>query len=118
MWEERCRHLCTDTFRFFAVWRDGRPVALATTFLGELGAVLGNAYTREDDRGRGLHRALLAARLADAARRGIPHVVTDVEPDTTSHRNCERAGFTVVREQEIWERPPVAPVAGPEPASP
>jgi hypothetical protein len=103
LWDARRAHLCTDTFRFFAVHEAGRIVSMATTFVGAHGAVLGNALTREECRGRGYQQALLIARSNDAAKLGLSSVLTDVEPASTSHRNCVRVGFSVVREQEIWE---------------
>ncbi len=104
LWAAREVHQCTDLFRAFAIEGEGGLAALATTFMGEHGVLLGNAFTREKARGRGFQRALLRARLADAAALGVGRVYTDVEPDTTSLRNVLRAGFALVREQEVWER--------------
>ncbi len=106
LWKLRRRHHCTDRFRAFVVEEDGELVAMATTFVGERGTLLGNGFTRAEWRGRGCQSALIAARLADADALGSSWVVTDVEPGTASHRNCERAGFEVVQHQAVWERAP------------
>lgn len=103
-WSARRHHHCTETFRAFVVEEEGKPVAMATTFVGEHGLLFGNALTMPTHRRRGYQRALLRARLADAADLGAPWVVTDVEPDTISLRNCEREGFKAIRQQVIWER--------------
>lgn len=104
LWAERRRHYCTRRFRVFVIEVDGEPVSMATTYIGENGALLGNAFTFEGWRGRGFHQALIAARLADAHELGLDRVVTDVEPRTASLRNCERAGFEPLLRQSIWER--------------
>ena len=107
IWTARREHHCTETFRTFAVESEGALVSMATTFAGEHGTVLGNAFTHPDHRGRGYQSDLLVARLADAHSIGRDHVLTDVEPDTTSHRNAIRRGFRLLHEQAVWEsRPP------------
>lgn len=101
----RREHYCTDRFRAYVASVDGAPVAWATLFVhGDMG-LLGNAMTQDGFRRRGLHRALLNARLHDAERLGLAWVVSDVEPGTASHRNCERAGLRPLSVQTIWERP-------------
>ncbi|MEZ4647626.1 MAG: GNAT family N-acetyltransferase [Candidatus Eisenbacteria bacterium] len=104
IWALRRNHHCTETFRAFVIDEEGKAVAMATTFVGEHGLLLGNALTLPTHRRRGYQRALLRARLADAAELGARWVVTDVEPDTTSFRNCGREGFTETRRQVVWER--------------
>jgi len=99
------RHLyCTETFRVFAVEEAGRLVAMASTFVGESGALLGNAVTHPDHRHRGYHSGLLQSRLADARALGLEWVLTDVEPGGASIRNCERLGFRRLLDQTVWQR--------------
>ena len=100
----RRAYYCTDGFRTYVAEPDGEPAAWATLFVHADMGLLGNAMTRKPFRGRGLHRALLQARLRDAARLGLTWVVSDVEPDTTSMRNCERAGLELLTTHTIWER--------------
>ncbi|GJM45538.1 MAG: hypothetical protein DHS20C21_23800 [Gemmatimonadota bacterium] len=104
LWALRRGHHCTERFRVFVVEVDDQVVAMATTFVGARGAVLGNAFTREEWRGRGFQAALLSARLADADESHLEWVVTDVEPATASLRNCERAGFVAELQLSLWER--------------
>lgn len=104
VWAARRHFHATDRFRTFVIEAEGEVAAMATTYVGEHGAILGNAFTLEAHRGRGYQSALIAARVADAHALGLGWVVTDVEPDTTSHRNCERAGFSCILDQQIWER--------------
>ena len=72
---------------------DGRTVAMASTFIHEDVAWLGNATTDTQYQGRGIQLAMLAHRIRDAAQMGCTLAVTDTGFDTISHRNVERAGF-------------------------
>lgn len=103
-WALRSQFYCTETFRVFAIEEDGGLVSMASTFVGENGAILGNAVTHPDHRCRGHHSELLQSRLADAKRLGLEWVVTDVEPQGVSVRNCERAGFRKLFDQDVWSR--------------
>ncbi len=104
IWALRRQHHCTERFRTFAIEADGEIAAMATSFIGKHGVILGNAFTLPGQRGRGYQNALIAARLSDAEELGLDRVVTDVEPQTTSLRNCERSGFTTLLHQSVWER--------------
>lgn len=104
LWQRRRHHHGTERFRAFVVEAEGEVVSMATTFVVDRGAILGNAYTREGSRGRGYQGALIAARLADATRLGLECVLTDVEPETVSARNCEKHGFTPNVHLCLWER--------------
>ena len=103
-WSRRRQHLCTDTFRTFGVEVDGADAAMATMWVHDDVAILGSAVTLAPFQQRGFHRALLDARVSDAHTLGLRWIVTDVEPDTTSHRNTLRAGFTQFLVQSVWER--------------
>ncbi|HEY1265554.1 MAG TPA: GNAT family N-acetyltransferase, partial [Terriglobales bacterium] len=56
---------------------------------------LSGAGTLERYRRRGLQTALLQARMATAARKGIEYAVIVTQGGTTSQRNAERLGFRV-----------------------
>jgi GNAT superfamily N-acetyltransferase len=98
-------HYCTAAFpAFVAVDATGEALGWGTLFLAGRVAFLGNAFTRPEARGRGVHAALLAARLNAAADAGAEHVFTDVEHGSQSHANCERAGLRTVTINVVWER--------------
>lgn len=103
IWEMRKVHQCTDTFRAYGIEENGRLAAMATLYMGHWGAVIGNAFTREECRGRGYQHALLSARLRDAATHPVGAFV-DVEAGSTSHRNCLRTGFRPLADVAIYER--------------
>lgn len=100
------RHLyCTATFQAFVVTETtGQILGWSTMFLDATFAFFGNSYTRPEARGRGVHAALLAARLNAAADAGVKNVFTDVEHGSQSHANCERIGFRTVTVNTIWQR--------------
>ncbi|MCB9764549.1 MAG: GNAT family N-acetyltransferase [Alphaproteobacteria bacterium] len=83
-------------FHLYLAERAGEPVAMATTFVAEGLAWLGNAQTHPDHRRKGCHAALLARRIQDAGALGCRWVITDTAFGSTSHRNAERAGLRVV----------------------
>jgi GNAT superfamily N-acetyltransferase len=56
-------------------------------------ALLTGAGVLPSHRGRGIHGALLAARLAWARDRGCDLVAAATRPAAASQRNLERAGF-------------------------
>ncbi len=109
VWAERKAFYGSARFRAFAVDVDGHLRAMATTFVGRDGAILGNAVTHPEYRRRGFHSELIRARLADARDIGLEWVATDVEPNSISMRNCERAGFRRICEQAVWLRDPTQP---------
>lgn len=71
----------------------GVPVATAGLHVAGRVGWLGAAATVPEARGRGAHRALLAARLHLAAQQGAERVAAKVERGAASHRNLRRAGF-------------------------
>ncbi len=79
----------------FLAWADG--VAAGAAALGDLGdhAYLTGAAVIDAHRGRGLYRALVAARLAHCRARDIPLAVTQAR-EGTSAPILERLGFETV----------------------
>jgi len=98
-------YYCTDRFRTFVASVDGYPVAWATMYVtdDQEHGYFANAFTHEEFRGRGIQRDLLRARMHDAVELGLETLVTDVEPGTTSLRNCRRVGFQMETVHAIWE---------------
>lgn len=99
------RYYCSDAFQFFiATEPTGAVLGWSTLFLDGGTAFLGNAFTRPQARGRGVHAALLAARLNAAAQAGGERVFTDVEHGSQSQANCERLGLRTVTLNTLWLR--------------
>jgi GNAT superfamily N-acetyltransferase len=87
----------------FVAERGGVPIATGALGLHEGTALLAGASTVPAERGRGAQRALLAARLAEARRRGCTAAVMGAEPGSTSQRNAERNGFRVAYTRTKWQ---------------
>jgi GNAT superfamily N-acetyltransferase len=87
------RFYCSQEFRCFVAGTDDAVEGIATTFVLRDMGWLANAYTFPAARRRGVHRALLEVRLADARALGLREVFTDVVPGSDSERNLLRAGF-------------------------
>ena len=96
---------CTDRFQaYLARGPQGEIAGWATMFVQGGSGFLGNAYVPPTARGRGVHAALLAARLDAASDAGLDEVFTDVEHGSQSHANCERAGLHTLSVNTVWER--------------
>jgi ribosomal protein S18 acetylase RimI-like enzyme len=75
---------------------DGRRAGAASCRFDRGIAQLCGATTLSPFRRRGIQRALLAARLADAARRGCDLAVVTTAPGSQSQANVQRQGFELL----------------------
>jgi GNAT superfamily N-acetyltransferase len=64
----------------YLAYVDGEPVGRGSASFGERGATLFGGSTLPEARGRGVYRALVAARWDDAVARGTPVLVTQASP--------------------------------------
>ena len=84
---------------------DGQPVGEAAMRLdGDLAQIAG-AGTLPQARGRGVQKALLQRRLADARRAGCTLAVVTTAPGTRSQENVMRRGFELLYTRAILVRP-------------
>jgi GNAT superfamily N-acetyltransferase len=102
--ELRARHYATFEMPIDVAYLNGEPAGWATSFFAGPGVFLGNAFTLEAHRRRGVQTALLDARLRRARERAASLIVTDVEPETSSHRNVLRAGFEELTTRHVWSK--------------
>jgi hypothetical protein len=90
------------TMVHYLVERDGAPVATASLGIHDGMALLAGASTIPSGRGLGAQGLLLAARLAEARRRGCDVAMMVTAPGSTSQRNAERRGFRVAYTRTKW----------------
>lgn len=83
---------------------DGQPVAAGGLNLQTDVALLAGASTIPSARGRGAQLALLEARLAFAAGRGIDLAMVVTLPGSGSERNARRQGFRPAYGRVKWRR--------------
>jgi hypothetical protein len=84
---------------------DGRCVgAGAMDLLGEVAALYG-VSVRSEVRGKGVQLALLAWRIAHAAKLGVRWVTISSRPGGITERNAQRMGFQVAYTKVILARP-------------
>lgn len=81
---------------FFLAEVDGVPAGGGMMSIHQGVASLGGAGTLPEFRNRGLQKALLLARLAQAAQSGCDIAMVATSPGSGSQRNVERLGFRVV----------------------
>lgn len=72
---------------------DGEPVGAGALFTDNGYAALAATSTRKEFRGRGVHTALIRARLREAQRLECELVGLFASPGSVSQRNAERHGF-------------------------
>lgn len=82
--------------QLFVAWSDGEPVGAGALETNAGVAALMAASTLPAWRGRGIHSALLRARLAAASAAGCDVAMVHTRPGATSQRNVLRAGFPLL----------------------
>jgi GNAT superfamily N-acetyltransferase len=95
---------------FHLAFDGDEPVAAGALHVAGAAGWLGFGATLPSHRGRGAQGALLAARIAEAARRGCATVVTETGERTedrpsASYRNILRAGFEEAYLRANWASP-------------
>jgi len=86
----------------FVVERDGEPIGTGSLGIHDRVALFAGASTIPSARGLGAQSLLLAARFAEARRRGCELALMVTEPGSTSQRNAERNGFRVAYTRTKW----------------
>jgi ribosomal protein S18 acetylase RimI-like enzyme len=99
-----------STGTVFAAECDGTLAGGALLTIHRRIGVLCGAATLPAARGRGIHRALLDARLGALKAMRCETAMVASRPETTAHRNAERAGFAVAygRSRYVLPVPAVA----------
>lgn len=92
--------------RAYFAWIDGEPAGGGGMYydLEHRGVELGGASTRPSFRRRGVQRALIEARLADARALGCDVALVLTDPGSNSQRNLARAGFRLAYTKVIMEK--------------
>jgi GNAT superfamily N-acetyltransferase len=105
------RETARDVMRFWygcPGWRlylgvvEGLPASVAVMYMDGAVAYLAAAATVPQFRGRGCHRALIEARLADAAEDGCELVAAQCTPLGSAQGNLERAGLRIAYTKAVW----------------
>src|SRR5262249_33730561 len=84
---------------------DGTPAAEGKLYVKDGAGYLADASCDPRFRGRGLHAALLARRIAAAREAGCSFVCSGAAYLSTSHRNMERSGMRILFNRAIWTEP-------------
>ncbi len=91
-------------FARYLAYRDGAVAGGASLRVCDGVAQLCGAATMPAHRRRGVQTALLAARLADAARQGCDIAVVTTQPGSKSQQNVQRQGFEPLYTRAILVR--------------
>ena len=90
----------------YAGLRDGILAGGATMRIAEGVAQLTGAATAPAHRRRGVHTALLSARLADASAAGCDVAVIITQPGSKSQQNAQRQGFDLLYTRAVLVKQP------------
>lgn len=90
--------------RQYLARRSGELAGGASLHLGERIAHLCGAATSPAHRRRGVQTALLARRLADAARHGCGLAVMMTQPGSKSQQNAQRRGFELLYSRNVLRK--------------
>jgi hypothetical protein len=91
-----------EHWRLYLATVDGAPAGAAVLAITDGLGYLAAGSTLPAYRRRGVHTALIAQRLADAAAAGCEFVTGQAELESGSHRNQERAGLTLAHVRQDW----------------
>ena len=90
--------------RFYLAYVDGHPAAQAILYRRDDLAYLESAATLPAYRGRGLQRALIQRRIADATRLGCGVIFGGADFENVSRLNQMACGLGVAYTATVWER--------------
>ena len=84
---------------------DDRPAGGAILYVSQGVGYFADAAVDPQTRGKGVHKALLYRRGADAGAAGCDLICSQAAFLSTSHRNMVRAGLALLYAQAIWTLP-------------
>jgi MOSC domain-containing protein YiiM/GNAT superfamily N-acetyltransferase len=84
----------------------GRPVGCGALYINKKVGLLRTGVVQPAVRGRGLQRALIAARARLAAELGCDLLTSQAPPDSTSERNLVRMGFRRIGGRSVYRFDP------------
>src|SRR5215472_5459025 len=96
----------------YAALRDGILAGGASMRIADGVAQLTGAATAPAHRRRGVHTALLSARLADATAAGCDVAVIITQPGSKSQQNAQREGFDLLYARAVLVKQPWPPPEG------
>jgi GNAT superfamily N-acetyltransferase len=91
-------------FVAFLATLDSQPAAAAILHLDHASALVDGAATLPAYRGRGLQKALLAARLLHAKEQGALHAFSRTSLGSISQANLQKVGMQVLTQSTAWRR--------------
>jgi GNAT superfamily N-acetyltransferase len=91
-------------FDCFVAEVDQTPAAFGVLHIQGTTALIDGAATVPDFRGRGIHKALLAARIEYARAQGCTHAFSRTGAGSLSQHNMQKLGFREVYRTSAWRR--------------
>lgn len=104
------RDMAEAGVRHYLATRDGAAAGGASLRIADGVAQMGGAATLAAHRHHGVHTALLATRLADAAAAGCDIAVVTTQPGSRSQQNVQRQGFDLLYTRAVLIKHPDRPL--------
>ena len=98
--------LTSPGWRLYVGLCDGQPAGAAILYLWRGAGYLADSAVDPRWRRRGVHRALLDARCADAAAAGATEIFSGADYLSASCRNMLRKGLALLLTKSLWRAPP------------
>jgi hypothetical protein len=106
-WGAAMPHLLAERdVHIFVAEEDGRPVACGALYAYKKVGLLRTGIVQTSVRGRGLQRAMIAARARLAAELGCDLLTSQAPPDGASERNLVRMGFRRIAGRNVYRFDP------------
>lgn len=106
VYEDAMRDAAGAGVRRYAAIRDGKLAGGAELRVVDGIAQFAGAATAPQHRRRGIHNALLSARLADATAEGCDLAVIITQPGSKSHENAQTRGFHLLYTRAVLVKHP------------
>jgi MOSC domain-containing protein YiiM/GNAT superfamily N-acetyltransferase len=112
-WRELAPHLAVAPGEHLLVAeREGRTVGAAALFTRRKVGLLAAAAVVPAERGRGIQRALIAARVEIARAAGCDRLMATAAPDGASERNLRSVGLNRLWRRRLWRFDPAMDALG------
>ena len=92
----------SPNFQNFIAYIGGSVAGIGSLFISGEEGYIGNGFTFEKYRNKGIQKELLKCRVNKAKQLGLTKLYTDVEFGSISHNNMSKLGFETVYINSFW----------------
>ncbi|WP_411334798.1 GNAT family N-acetyltransferase [Metabacillus indicus] len=93
-----------EDWRFYLASMDGKAAGIGVLFMKKRIGTMAASAVLPEFRNRGVHRALLDARIDEAKQHGCSIIAGQASFGSGSQRNMERAGMKIAYTKALWDQ--------------